>query len=74
MYVLSKQSNLEMSASSQKMLSSLCEVGWLYRMLSLHMNKLSVRGASLTVQSFAMAVRDQLSQYYKYAHFFYKGL
>ena len=66
MYILSKESKMQCSTSAQKMLSSLCEIGWLFRVLSLHLNKLSKRSGSLTVQSFAMAVRDQLNEYYRH--------
>ena len=49
MYILGKDSKLEMTTSAQKMLSSLCEVGWLYRVISLNLNKLMKRRDSLIV-------------------------
>lgn len=66
MYILKKESPLEMTTSAQKMLSSLCEVGWLYRVISLGLNKLMKRRDSLVVQSFYTAVKDTLNEFYRH--------
>lgn len=66
MYILGKDSKLEMTTSAQKMLSSLCEIGWLYRVISLNLNKLMKRRNSLIVQSFYTAIKDQLNEFYRH--------
>jgi hypothetical protein len=66
MYILGKDSKLEMTTSAQKMLSSLCEIGWLYRVITLNLNKLMKRKDSLIVQSFYTAIKDQLNEFYRH--------
>ena len=65
-YILKKESNLRMTTSAQKMLSSLCEIGWLYRLILLNLNKLMMRRDSLIVQSFYTAIKDQLNEFYRH--------
>ena len=58
------QPNLELSDSVRRLVSELCEMGWLYRNIVKYADENSDDGG-LVVQSFCSALRKELTEYYR---------